>query len=311
MCPRTTAMERPVIDMPLDTYTTLLAGWSGASPVFETRVHCFDSARLVFRWPGVVKLFFLGEILMHESFVELLRATRERGAAVMPMTNGALLVRRSIRRKIVESDMSHLGISLDGIDADSYETVRTGARWPAVRDAIIALCDELESAGRRSQIAIHVNSLIPEGDGMEERNRDFLKPVLDRVDHLSQSRAGAATYPSTFVDAAGRLRTVVHIGRPIDPALPSCFETLTKLNVLSDGRMTPCCGDIDGALELGRLPRTIDEVWNGDATLALHRAHLTHRLDDYAYCRHCLNVESTPQGALVPRPPIEGIRPIG
>lgn len=131
MCPRTTAMQRPLVDMPIEDYARLLAGWSWARPMFKTHVHTFGSTIMDFSWPGFVKLFFLGEILMHENFVELVRTTHARGAAVMPMTNGALLIRRSIRRKIVESDMTGLGISLDGIDAASYEAVRTGASWLA------------------------------------------------------------------------------------------------------------------------------------------------------------------------------------
>jgi len=311
MCPRTTEMQRPLVDMTVEDYAQLLAGWSGARPGFKARVHSFSSAVMDFTWPGFVKLFFLGEILMHESFIDLVHATRARGAAVMPMTNGALLVRRSIRRKIVDSDMTHLGISLDGIDAASYEAVRTGAAWNAVRDAIIALCDELEAAGRRSSIALHVNTLVPEGPGMAERNKEFLAPILARVDSYGQTHVTAATHAASFVDAQGRLTPVIHAGRRIDAAEPSCLETLTKLNVLSDGRMTPCCGDIDGVLELGRMRQTIDEVWNSPATLALHRAHFTHRLEDYDYCRHCLGVDVDPAIGLVPRLALEGARPIG
>lgn len=311
MCPRTTAMQRPLIDMTVEQYAELLAGWSGAAPKFKLRMHAFGPDPLDFTWPGFVKLFFLGEILMHEDFDGLVRATRNRGAAVMPMTNGALLVKRSIRRKIVESDIQQLGISLDGIDAASYEAVRTGASWPVVRDSILALCAELESAGRRSAIRLHVNSLVPDGPGMAERNRVFLGPVLEKVDSLVQSRVGAATHPATFIDTDGRLREIVHEGRPISPEAPSCFETLTKLNILSDGRMTPCCADTDGLLALGRMSQTIDEVWNSPGTLALHRAHFTHRLEDYDFCRTCIGADVDPVRGLVPRRPLEGARPIG
>jgi hypothetical protein len=310
MCPRTTAMQRPLIDMSVERYAELLAGWSGALPRFKVRVHAFGPTHLDFSWPGFVKLFFLGEILMHENFVELAKATRERGAGTTVMTNAALLVRRSIRRKIVESDIQHLGISLDGIDEASYAMVRSGATWPAVRDGILALCSELEAAGRRSAVILHVNSLVPEGAGMADRNRAFLAPVLERVNTFTQNRVGAETYSAQFIDAEGRLQQVVHHAPPVNPSTPSCFETLTKLNVLSDGRMTPCCVDIDGTIELGRMSQTIDEVWNSPATLALHRAHLTHRLEDYDYCRRCLGVDVDPRRGLVSRP-LEGARPIG
>ncbi|MBM3534617.1 MAG: hypothetical protein FJX60_16440 [Alphaproteobacteria bacterium] len=146
---------------------------------------------------------------------------------------------------------------------------------------------------------------------MMERNKAFLAPILERVDSFGRTRVSAATHAASFVDAEGRLAPVIHLGRTISPAEPSCLETLTKLNVLSDGRMTPCCGDIDGVLELGRMERTIDEVWNSPATLALHRAHFTHRLEDYDYCRHCLGVDIDPARGLVPRGPLEGTRPIG
>jgi radical SAM protein with 4Fe4S-binding SPASM domain len=311
MCPRTTAMQRPLVDMPFDRYVELLAGWSGALPKFKARVHAFGPTHVDFAWPGFVKLFFLGEILMHENFAELAKATRERGAVPVVMTNAALLVRRSIRRKIVESDIQHLGISLDGIDEASYATIRSGATWPAVRDGILALCSELEAAGRRSAVILHVNSLVPEGPGMDERNRLFLAPVLERVDSFGQSRVGAPTYSANFIGTDGRMQEVVHHAEPIKPAAPSCFETLTKLNVLSDGRMTPCCVDIDGTIELGRMSQTIDEVWNSPATLALHRAHFTHRLEDYEYCRECLAVDVDPLIGLVPRQPLEATRSIG
>jgi hypothetical protein len=310
MCPRTTAMQRPLVDMSVERYARLLEGWSAVSSKFQIRVHAFGSVSMQFTWPGFVKLFFLGEILMHEDFDRLVHKTVSRGAAVAPMTNGALLVRRSIRRKIVESEIATLGISIDGIDAAGYAAVREGATWPVVRDAVLALCDELEAAGRRSKIRIHIHSLIPEGAGNEQRNRDFLAPLIARVDGHNFGYV-TALHPAEFVDGEGRLNAVAHRGSPIHPSNPSCFETLTKLNVLSDGRMTPCCPDIDGAMTLGSTAQTVDEVWNSPATLALHRAHLTHRLEDYDFCRDCLNVDSDPGRGLVVRAPLESVRAIG
>ena len=96
----------------------------------ETFGYILESLRVFSPLPKVF-LGGLGEPLAHPEIVEMVAEVKKLGAAVELITNGTLLT-REMSRKLIETGLDMLWVSLDGATPESYTDVRLGAALPQV-----------------------------------------------------------------------------------------------------------------------------------------------------------------------------------
>ena len=138
-------------------------------------------------------------------------------------------------------------------------------------------------------VAINVCSILPKLDPEQaDAARAFLKPIEHYVDSISFVPLSREWEP-VFYDTAGRQVTYER-KKPEKQAKgkPACLEALTKLNVLWNGAITPCCFDIDGETVLGTVDQGIDNVWQSKRAKNLRYGLLRNRIEDNL-CRRCLH----------------------
>jgi len=82
----------------------------------------------------VPSVFFggFGEPLSHPDIIEMITRTKALGGSVEMITNGTLLT-REVSRRLIESGLDRLWISVDGATPESYADVRLGAALPDVK----------------------------------------------------------------------------------------------------------------------------------------------------------------------------------
>jgi radical SAM protein with 4Fe4S-binding SPASM domain len=103
--------------------------------------------------------------------------------------------------------------------------------------------------------------------------------------------------PKEFIDFWRGLAEMVSFSEIIDfhdleenPAPEGfvCPETFQKLAIWSNGRISPCCSDINLHFQLGRIPEvSLRQVWNGPAMSNIRRMHLEGRAAEFPACRAC------------------------
>jgi hypothetical protein len=292
MCPRTTAMTRPLGHLDVDLWTRILESWSGretAHPIFNILTGQSQTIRL----KGAIRMFFLGEFLMHPNFEELIRIAAAKNAETGIQTNGVLLTRSSLRRRLLDAQPAVVSISLDGFDATTYETARAGSRWSTAKAGIEAFLSDRDRRGLQKTIKVSLATILPDDNpATKEKVQGFLSTLYDgslAIEFLQLTSAN----PATFFDGDGHVKDVGYKpGYVVRPELPSCFEPLEKMQILWDGRVAACCIDVNGRIDLGRAEVGVDDVWNGAEFTEFKRAHLNHRLGEYELCQACLGVDA-------------------
>ena len=85
----------------------------------------------------VTRIFFggIGEPLHHPDILYMLRRAKETGRTVEVITNGTLLD-NEMSEKIVDTKLDMLWLSLDSLEEESYENIRSGAKFNSVMDNI-------------------------------------------------------------------------------------------------------------------------------------------------------------------------------
>ncbi|MBF0296945.1 MAG: radical SAM protein [Magnetococcales bacterium] len=284
MCPRN-GMARPAGFLTIPVWETILAGW-GHRHRQLTVSNILHPANLAFevRQPGLIKLFFMGEPLLHHSLGELVRIAHVHGCRVAVQTNGVLLKNPKIRRTLLDAGLDQLFISVDGPDAVAYAGIRRGGEWDGLLAGVRAMDLERRAAGLKETFLMCVTTIVPRQiPDFEARVLEFLQPLFPHVDHFFPIALGVRDQ-TRFLDAAGRI-----VPWTKEPAAQArCEEPLYKMNLLWDGTATPCCYDIDGQLALGSVADSgVDAIWQGAAMASIQRAALrnTHT---HPLCRQCL-----------------------
>jgi wyosine [tRNA(Phe)-imidazoG37] synthetase (radical SAM superfamily) len=290
MCPRTTVMTRPVENMDANLWEHIIATWSGREIVDEFD-NLLTGGRLASIKRGGVKLYNFGEFLMLPDFERFIEIARDRKCQVSVQTNGVLLARKSIRKRLLDARPPALAISIDGFSAESYETVRAGSRWETVKRGIDAFVAERDAAGLADDISLHLTSILP-NDSPKSRAQieSFLKTLAHgRLDTVFLTLSSG--HKTSFFDMDGHLEDITF--RPtygVTPDRPTCAEPITKMQILADGQVSSCCYDPNGEIRVGHASQGVDSVWQSSKMRHLHLAHLRHELADYEVCQRCLGV---------------------
>ncbi|MCP4699207.1 MAG: radical SAM protein [Gammaproteobacteria bacterium] len=286
MCPRTTSMTRSLGFLDVSLWEEIIAGWPAGNDFQITN----PFTKCPYNSPAIrkaVKLFFLGEPLLHPRLKTIIVKSREPGHYVEVQTNGVILAKPRQRRLLLEAGPSNIGISIDGYDRESYAKIREGSEWNSVMQGIKDLYHDRLKMGLEKDIKIHITAIH---NDLAEKNKikKFLDPILYCINKLNFIMLSKQYDPLFLNDKGGIVKyTKKDVVQTISKR-PSCIEPLCKLNILRDGAVTPCCPDTNGKLKLGDAREGIDNIWQSPKAKALRKAHLTRDLDGYSFCKACL-----------------------
>jgi len=204
-----------------------------------------------------VLAFQWGEPLLHPNFFELVRYAKDRGVSTMITSNGTYLTPEN-RKKLLECGLERITFSVDG-DAASHFAIRSYDLETLRRD-VKTLVAERDAAGVRLKIDV---SMVVDA-ATEHALPAFLaewRGVVDRVQAIPRLVAERRTHP--------------------------CRELWRgSLVVLWDGRVTVCCVDSEGLLQVGDAnAESLKDVWNGGKMREIRRAHAERRFP--SLCAMC------------------------
>ena len=269
--------------------------------------------RLLDGAPGLRRLTLqgLGEPLLQPHLVDMVRYAKERGIEV-GFNSNAMLLNRARAEALVASGLDWLHVSLDGATPETYEGIRSGARFDQVAGNLRGLREVKAAAGaahpwvRVVFVAMRRNlHELPElvrlvaGWGIDELHVQGLSHSFDDTDP-GGSYAAIRAFASTealetadreeVADVFGRARhearrSGVRLRLPTPdaepprrkPGRPGCSWPWDAAYVTSAGTVQPCCMVMgDDRISMGSLDEAdLAEIWRGDAYAEFRAALLT------------------------------------
>lgn len=179
-------------------------------------------------------LHICGEPLLHPHIDTFVRMASEAGLRPVLTTNANLL-EESLSARLIEAGLKGIEFSFEGLDKATYETFRMRGKFEKVRDNIeifLRLNDEMGHPVHTELVVVDLPGVAP------QRLLDFcqsMKPNFDTVNHAA------------YFDWLGKVEK-----HDFDQSsYVVCTASQTDLNVLWDGRVVPCCMDVDGEMVIG------------------------------------------------------------
>jgi len=270
--------------------------------------------RLIDEQTGLVeiKLQGIGEpLLQGDDFFEMIRYARDRHIWVRTTTNCSLLHLKDNYKKLIDSDVNEVQMSIDGATKKVFEQIRRGGRF----DRVTANCKLINEYARGLDKRITKMWSVVQRDNYDQvldmslveiaaelgfRDQAFAFSLTDwgreewreRNDDVTVDGGLTLELGERLLTRGAELGVRVGFWRVTskyntsskDRLCPWPFE---RSMVTSDHRVTPCCaiGDPD-SFELGEgADRSLLEIWNGQAYRDFRQAHISG--DIPPVCRSC------------------------
>ncbi|MDZ4122364.1 MAG: radical SAM/SPASM domain-containing protein, partial [Candidatus Cloacimonadaceae bacterium] len=235
---------------------------------------------------GMLILWNQGEPFLNPEFYDMVRLAAKLGFYTMTSTNASLELDA---KRIVQSGLSKIIISMDGISAETYNSYRINGDFELVLANMRELV-KLKKLFKASTPLIewqfiimkHNEHEIPEVKRLAESlgveklefktaqiyTKDDMRFLPTDTKHSRYSKSGNGF----------ELRTKL---------LNRCRRLWTQPVVNWDGEFSICCYDKDIVIPIGNIDHhTFEELWFGTAMMNMRRAVLTNR-SQFAICRNC------------------------
>lgn len=215
----------------------------------------------------LVHLHGYGEPLIDKQLPDRIRYCKERGIPkVKIFTNGDLL-RGDLAKRILDSGLDEIKISIDGTDAKEFNLLRVGLDHAKVVENVKAFRKLRDEAGKSTPVIVAATCQTSNRKQTEE----MLKDVVDHIDFTNIHNWGGA-----LGDAEQQ-----RIRKPCD----RLWRTMT---VLVNGDVALCCLDYSGKEVLGNVNdgRMID-IWNNSRYNELRKLHRESRQSEIPLCSNC------------------------
>ena len=236
---------------------------------------------------SLVQLHFHGESLLHPQLGEMISLCKDAGLNVGLSTNASLLDEKR-SRILIQSKLDTLVLAFDGVSKEIFEKYRKHSKYERVKENILRFLDIKESMGAVTPFTdLHVIK-IAEATPLINSFVEFWKDTpVDQITVKSFStRAGQ-------VDETQALKKDWYFGRR--PERHPCRWFWSSVIILWDGRIVPCCHDLQGKIIIGNIrDNTLEEIWNSAKMQALRKAEIEGR--HASICENCSEWYGTPPG---------------
>lgn len=233
-----------------------------------------------------IALHGAGEPLLHRNLVDILQKTSRRDVDIGFLTN-AVLLNEEMSKKILDTGISWIGFSIDGIEKEKFGAYRCGADYDVVVRNTLTFLDLAKK--RRPELRTMVNMTMQEE--MKDDVSRFVEFWLRAVNEVCVS-------PCRPV---GLRDNQLARDFGISERMP-CYMLFTMMVIYWDGNVGLCCEDWFNDGKMGNVKReNVEAVWNGGNFSRCRTLHEKGKYDKLILCRDCNSwFNSTPKESFDP-----------
>jgi len=224
-----------------------------------------------FRGDAWVALHGAGEPLLHKGIFDVISfASKYKNIKCGFLTNAALLT-KDTTIDLLDSGISWIGFSLDGIVKEKFEKYRIGSNFEQIMDNVMFFLDLNKKNGKK------VNTLInmTVQEEMKGDVEDFIDFWIDKVDEVAISPCRpVGSRENILVDSSAWRQP--------------CYMLYEMMVIYWDGEVGLCCEDWFNSGNMGNVrENSIIDVWHGRRFKKARQVHEKGDFHKIQLCRDC------------------------
>ena len=235
-------------------------------------------------------LYFQGEPYLNPGFLESIRYASSKKIYTATSTNAHFLTKENAM-ETVESGLSRIIVSMDGIDQESYEKYRIGGKLNKVIDGIEKLVAAKKVLKNHTPFIIlqfllfkHNTHQIPEIKKLAKKlGVDKLELKTAQVYDFEK---GSALIPEKE-ELSRYQQNSNHEYQLKNDLLNKCWKMWHSCVITWDGNIVPCCFDKDAKYTMGNIhEQSFKEIWNSSHYQEF-RSNLFRNRKEIDICKNC------------------------
>jgi radical SAM protein with 4Fe4S-binding SPASM domain len=196
------------------------------------------------------------------------------------LATNATLLNEKKAYAIIDAGLDFITFSFEGVDKETYESIRIGANYESVLENILRFLRIKDRQKANIHIVIEIIEMKTTEDKISNFSRKFDGLPVDeiRVRPLL-SWAGTIDYDKMAVMPQSELDY-------------PCNRPWRMLAITWDGFFLPCCVDSKRQYVMGDAYNdSIEDVWNGEKIKYLREKLRNGKYDEIELCRNCKDIE--------------------
>ena len=215
----------------------------------------------------VMKLYSLGEPLLHKNIGDMVRIIKEADICEMlEITSNASLLTKETAEKLVENGLDIFRASIYSVDEErNREITQTNVSPKQIEENIRYMREYRDSHGYEKPFISA--KMIDSYSDENERFRSIYEEAADEayLDKLMDSPANENTVERYYTDKAEEARKDIGDKR-FCKERKACRYPFTHMTVRSDGKVLVCCTDWPQKTVVGNvLNESLEEIWHSKA----------------------------------------------
>ncbi len=235
-----------------------------------------------------LNLYFQGEPLLHPQIATMVNTASQKGIFTNISTNGLLLT-ENLCRSLVNSGLSRIVISMDGLSQEVYEKYRRGGNVETVKQGILNLIKVRQETGHKNPLIVvqflafrhnlHETKAVKQW--CQEVGVDKTEIKTAQVNDFGDGSVVPSEKKSRYKFLKnGSLKLK---GRPHN----HCWRQWSSVVVAWNGQTAPCCYDKDIQFPLGNISsNTLNEIWE-NSEMKLFRQQIIKNRSEIDMCKNC------------------------
>lgn len=212
-----------------------------------------------------VTLYFQGEPLLHQQFTDMVKKLKQ-GKIIVGTSTNAHFLSKEKSKKIIESGLDRLIISLDGTNQETHSKYRIGGDFELVANNIRGFLEERKKA-KSFLPMVELQFIVFKHN---EHQIDDIKMLgkklgVDKVTiktaQIYEYENGNPLIPS--IEKYSRYKKTEDSHYSIGSKLPNSCQRMWKSAVITwDGMVVPCCFDKDATHSFGKIQEDeFNTIW--------------------------------------------------
>ena len=241
-------------------------------------------------WLMYVNLYLQGEPLLHPQLEEVVRRCHHHGLYSSTSTNAHHLTKERCQA-LVDSGLSRLILSIDGLTQETYASYRVGGSLEKVLTGTRTLLEAKQARGHGPHVVWQFLVVGPNEHEVPQLLETAANLGVDEVQiktaQLDQPHDGHPLLTSApeFRRYDRNPRTSQWTIR--NPMNDACWRMWHGTVITWDGRVVPCCFDKDANHVMGNLTtQTMKEIWH-DRPYSTFRSNLFANRAGLDMCTNC------------------------
>lgn len=277
MCPKTYSFEREKTHMPLELFKHIIDQINPDSQLQKNGI-------------PVIQLFHYGSPSLYPHFYDSIVYCKEKGYHVTISEIASLPTRERIR-EAVESGLDEIWMIVDGMDDETFKKIRgNGVSFDKSVENIKYMV-ELKASLHKTKPEIQVIMI------RQPYNAHQWQAFLDYWGKFEGVKSFVA-YLSNFKGDVPEINNLLkelqkNNGQPEEDKRIKyigkyrCYYPWHSVSIMADGRVVPCCRDMNGTYVLGDLrEKSLEEIWNDKPMQALRAEWISGKITN-KLCRNC------------------------